>query len=99
MTTLSFNTHTYIKRLIGKGMKESLAEEVAEGLLESRNIDLNNLVTKDYLDAKLFSTDAKINSLRSELIRWQISISFIATTALGGFIWGSFKLYLGKNIG
>ncbi len=55
MVAITFNTLTFAKRLKKQGMSEGLAEEVAIGIAESREVDFSNLVTKDYLHMKLES--------------------------------------------
>ena len=42
----AIDTHSFVKRLIGKGFKESQAEEMVGIVNETRNFDLNDIVSK-----------------------------------------------------
>jgi hypothetical protein len=66
MTTVTFDTHAAVERLMKQGVKKLHAEEFVKLLQESREVDFSNLVTKDYLDAKL-------NRTKYEVVIWLIA--------------------------
>ncbi len=66
MTNLSFDTHSQVKRLVQKGMKEDLAEEIVDISLQNNQLDMSNLVTKDYLDVRLANLEVKIEKRFTE---------------------------------
>ena len=43
----TFDTHKYIKALVAQGLKESQAETIVTTILESRDVDLSKLLTKE----------------------------------------------------
>ena len=53
MAITTFDTHKYVRRLEQAGMKLELAEIQAEVLTEAFNVNLESLVTKDYLESQL----------------------------------------------
>jgi hypothetical protein len=87
MTTLTFDTrkaikylikNKAIKYLIKKGVKQEQAEAIIQTLQDSREMDFNTLVTKEYLDAKLEAQDMKqaaaLNKTKYEVV-WLIACS------------------------
>lgn len=62
--SLMFDTHEYVKELKAAGMPEEQAEVQAKALV---NLVSAQVVTKEYLDAKL--SEAKM-----ELIKWVIGL-------------------------
>lgn len=66
MITVTFDTHSAVERLIKQGIKKPQAEELVKLMQESRVVDLDSLVTKDYLDAKL-------NRTKYEVVIWLIA--------------------------
>ncbi len=66
MTTVTFDTHLAVERLMKQGVKKPQAEEFVKLLKESREVDFNSLVTKDHLDAKLSRT-------KYEVVIWLIA--------------------------
>lgn len=50
MTTITFDTHKAVERLIKKGVKKEQAEEIVQTVQESRGFDLNNLATKEQMN-------------------------------------------------
>jgi len=64
MTTLTFDTHKFIRRLRSAGFEE--AEAVAEAFQEAQADSMP--VTRDYLDARLFE-------LENRLVKWGIGLA------------------------
>ncbi len=92
MTTLTFDTHEFIKKLKGVGFSEEQAEVMTElqkatasNTLEQARHDaeMDNTATKRdlremelRLESKMKDTDLKIEQSKSELQRWIITVVF-----------------------
>jgi|LGVE01.1.fsa_nt_gb hypothetical protein len=57
MTTLTFDTHTYVKKLKAAGVSEKQAEVHAEVLTE---LISDQLITKQYLDLRLNELEIRL---------------------------------------
>jgi flagellar biosynthesis/type III secretory pathway protein FliH len=66
MTTITFDTHKFIRRLRSAGFEEAQAEAVAEAFQEAQAESLP--VTRDYLDARLYE-------LENRLVKWVIGVA------------------------
>jgi hypothetical protein len=66
MTTITFDTHKFIRRLRSAGFEEAQAEAVAEAFQEAQAESLP--VTRDYLDARLYE-------LENRLVKWGIGLA------------------------
>ncbi len=66
MTTITFDTHDFIKRLQAVGFSEEQAEVFAQ---QQRELIEDRLVTQDHLEIKLVET-------RAELIKWMAGLAF-----------------------
>ena len=54
----TFDTHKYIKALVAQGLKEAQAETIVTTILESRDVDLSKLLTKeDFAEFKHFTRE------------------------------------------
>jgi hypothetical protein len=77
MTTVTFDTHAAIKYLMKKGIKQEQAEAFVKITREAHDLNQNELVTKDYLDAKLEAQDmkleAKLSRTKYEVVAWLIA--------------------------
>ncbi len=85
MTTVTFNTHTYIKRLMKQGMPEKLAEEVANGMAENKDTDLRNVATKVDLEkvkTELEKVRTEVYQLGNKLLIWFIATAFVILGAM-----------------
>lgn len=58
MAITTFDTHKFVRRLEDAGMPLKLAEVQAEALTEAFNVNLDSLVTKDFLAARFAEQDA-----------------------------------------
>ncbi len=67
MPITTFDTHKFVRRLEQAGMKLELAEVQAEVLTEAFNVNLESLVTKDYLVARFAEQNAYIDTRFAEL--------------------------------
>jgi len=59
---LTFDTHKFIRRLEQAGVSLEQAEVQAEVLTEAFAVNMENLVTKDYLDARFAEQNARIEA-------------------------------------
>lgn len=66
MSTITFDTHKFIRKLRDAGFDEKQAEAVADAFQEAQSEVLP--VTRDYLDARLFE-------LENRPVKWGIGFS------------------------
>jgi hypothetical protein len=67
MTTLTFDTHAAVKKLIAAGMPDEQAEAQVEVLSEVLSANLGELATKQDLKELEMRLDARFEALRGEL--------------------------------
>ncbi|MDA0687030.1 MAG: hypothetical protein O2948_00180 [Proteobacteria bacterium] len=67
MPITTFDTHKFVRRLEQAGMKLELAEAQAEVLTEAFNVNLESLVTKDFLAARFAEQNAYFDTRFAEL--------------------------------
>ncbi len=95
MSTITFDTHEFIKELKSAGFSEEQAEiftklqkaAVASTLEQARHdYDLDNLVTNQSLDNRLreseLKSEVKLAETKSELIRWIVSVGLLQTALI-----------------
>jgi hypothetical protein len=76
MSTITFDTHKFIRKLRSAGFEESQAEAVAEAFRDAQEESVP--VTRDYMDARLLE-------LENRLVKWGIGLAlgqFALITAL-----------------
>ena len=66
MAALNFDTLKYVQQLTDAGVARSVAEIHAMTMEQAMGFYVNNLVTKDYLDARFDVSDAKLERRLSE---------------------------------
>ncbi|MCG8414565.1 MAG: CCDC90 family protein [Pseudomonadales bacterium] len=66
MAITTFDTHKFVRRLEEAGMPLKQAEVQAEVLTEAFNVNLEELVTKDYLAAQFAEQNAAIDARFAE---------------------------------
>ena len=66
MSITTFDTLKYVRRLEAAGMPSSQAEVQAEVLTEAFNVNLESLVTKDYLAAQMAEQRAYMDTRFAE---------------------------------
>ncbi len=66
MATLAFDTLQYARRLKSAGVPEQQAEMQAELMAEAFGFYADNLVTRDYLDARLDALESRISQRFAE---------------------------------
>lgn len=72
MATLAFDTLQYARRLKSAGVPEQQAEVQAELMAEAFGFYADNLVTRDYLDARLDALESRISQRFAEQdARWE----------------------------
>ena len=66
MALTTFDTHKFIRRLEQAGMPTEQAEVHADVLTEAFTVNLDSLVTKEFLAARLAEQDARIDARFAE---------------------------------
>ena len=66
MAAVNFDTLKYVQQLTDAGVARSVAEIHAMTMEQAMRFYVNNLVTKDYLDARFDVSDAKLERRLSE---------------------------------
>ncbi len=80
MTTITFDTLKFANKLKSAGVPEKQAEAEAEAISEVLEVNLKDLVTKEYLDAKFqqelapIRTDLAVLKADSVTIKWMMGI-------------------------
>ena len=82
MSAITFDTLKVARRLIEAGMPVRQAEAQAEVMAEAFVVNVDALVTKDYLDIKLESLAAKVDGKLS-LLSWMLAVVIASTTVPG----------------
>ena len=67
MAITTFDTHKFVRRLEKAGMKLELAEVQAEVLTEAFNVNLESLVTKDFLAARFAEQNTRFAQLEGKI--------------------------------
>ncbi len=76
MSTVTFDTHYIVKKLISAGFTEKQAEAVTDVTKDVKN----SIIDKQYLDLKIKEIDFKIKELESKLtIRIYIALGAMTT--------------------
>lgn len=94
MTTLTFDNHLFIKNLIKSGINVEQAEAIADGLKESRELDLSQLVTKDYLKAEVAEIRKDMSRMELRLIFWILGVGIAGFASMTGILVGVLQFYL-----
>ncbi len=87
MGAIAFDTLQYARRLKAAGVPEQQAEAQAESMGEAFLLDMDALVTKDYLDAKFAEQDGRMDTRFAEmdwkfrLLTWMLA-AVIASTVI-----------------
>lgn len=66
MSTVTFDTHRFIRKLRDAGFEEDKAEAVASAFQEAQEDSLP--VTRDYLDAKIYE-------MENRLVKWGVGLA------------------------
>ena len=91
MVATAFDILNYVRRLKEAGVSETQAEAQVEIMAEIQSIDIEKLVTRDYLDTRLTSQELKFEKrfaiLQSELKlqRW-ILAAIAASTVVPALV-------------
>lgn len=95
MTTLTFDTHEFVKKLKGAGFSEEQAEVLTDlqkttafNTLEQARHDyeLDDLATKRDLKELELTLNLKIAETKAELIRWVVAVGLLQITIIAGLI-------------
>lgn len=81
MAAITFDTLKFANKLKSAGVPDKQAEAEAEALSEALEVNLKELVTKEYLDAKL---QQELAPLRTDLvvIKWMIGLMLAGVISL-----------------
>lgn len=95
MSTITFDTHEFIKELKNAGFSEEQAETITKlqkaamsSMLEQARHDyeLDNLVSNHSLDSRLreseLKSEVRLAETKSELIRWIVSVGLLQTALI-----------------
>ncbi len=95
MSTITFDTHEFIKELKNAGFSEEQAEIITKLQKAAMNLtleqakhdyDLDNLVTNHSLDSRLreseLKSEVRLAETKSELIRWIVSVGLLQTALI-----------------
>lgn len=69
MTTVTFDTHKFIRKLTASGLPPEQAEAISEAFQDAQNE--GQPVTRDYFDARL---KAEIETAKADLIKWMAGL-------------------------
>lgn len=86
----TFDTYNIIKRFVDSGIVETQAREIVNAIVESKDYDLSQLVTKSDLKAEIAEIRTEIATTRNEILKWVIGLNITTITA----IIACFKLFI-----
>ena len=85
MASMAFDTLQYARKLTAAGVPQAQAEAQAAAMGEAFGFYVDNLVTRDYLDARLAEQDARIDQRFAEvrgelkLLKWMLALVVAST--------------------
>lgn len=81
MAAITFDTLKFANKLKSAGVPEKQAEAEAEALSEALEVNLKELVTKEYLDAKF---QQELAPIRTDLaiLKWMIGLMLAGVISL-----------------
>ena len=79
MAALTFDTLKFAEKLIAAGVPEAQAKVEAAALSEVLEINLKDVVTKEYLDYKLAE-------MKMDLIKWVVALALAQSGLLVGIL-------------
>ncbi|MGZ5007760.1 MAG: DUF1640 domain-containing protein [Methylobacter sp.] len=77
MSTITFDTHKFIRKLRDAGFEEKQAEAVADAFQEAQSESLP--VSRDYLDSRLFE-------LENRMVKWSIGLALGQVTVIAALV-------------
>ncbi|MEI6709168.1 MAG: DUF1640 domain-containing protein [Methylococcales bacterium] len=95
MTTLTFDTHDFVKKLKGVGFSEEQAELITDlqkttmlNTLEQAKHDyeLEDLATKRDLKELELGLELKISETKADLIRWVVGVGLLQITIIAALM-------------
>ncbi|AHF03432.1 hypothetical protein MARPU_05725 [Marichromatium purpuratum 984] len=88
MTTITFDTHQFIRTIKDAGIPENQAEAIAQAFKEAQTAQ--RPVTPEHLDYRLreleLKMDVRIAEARADLTRWIIGAGLLQTTVIIGVL-------------
>lgn len=84
MTTITFDTHLFVRKLRETGITEPQAEVIADAIKEAQSC----LDVASKADLELLRADLKrdIAETKAELIRWVVGAGFLQTTLIAALL-------------
>ena len=84
MTTITFDTHLFVRKLRETGITEPQAEVIAEAIKEAQA----SLDVASKADLELLRADLKrdIAETKAELIRWVVGAGFLQTALIAALL-------------
>lgn len=79
MASLTFDTLKFAEKLIAAGVPDAQAKAEASALSEVLELNLKDVVTKEYLDYKLAAQKA-------DLIKWVVGLALVQSGLLVGIL-------------
>lgn len=86
MTTLTFDTHEFVKELTGAGFSEQQAEVITKLQKATSSTLLEELATKRDLKDLEKDVELKISESKAELIRWVVGVGVLQITLITGLL-------------
>ena len=86
MTTLTFDTHAFIKRLIAAGMPEPQAETVTALVKEAQDASCGDLVSKADIMALRSDIRVELADTKAEIMKWTIGLALAQVGLLIGIL-------------
>ncbi len=77
MTTLTFDTHFFVKKLMKDGIPEKQAESIVEFVRETRETDLSMAATKGDLRELELKLQAEMHGHKADIIKWMLGSLFL----------------------
>ncbi len=86
MTTITFDTLAYSKKLRDAGVEEKQAEAQAIALADVLKSGVTDLATKVDIDLLRAELKRDAAELKAELIRWVVGVGILQTTLIVGIL-------------
>ncbi|MGI8739356.1 MAG: DUF1640 domain-containing protein [Gammaproteobacteria bacterium] len=90
MATVTFDTHRYISRLKQGGVPEEQANAFASALADALATATDDLVTRDYLDAKLAELRGELrvemHDMKADIIKWMAGLLILQAGVIAALV-------------
>ena len=86
MTTITFDTLAYVKKLREAGIDEKQAEAQAVALASVLKSGVTDLATKQDMELLRAELKKDLAEIKAELIRWVVGVGILQTTLIVGIL-------------